>query len=171
MNSPAALHTSTITGEIGTDRIVVLTIDDPAHSTNTMNAAFGESLEQTVDWLETELDAYDGIIVTSGKDSFFSGGDLELLRDAGPSDHATIADALDFTKDKFRRLETLGKPVVAALGGTALGGGFEIALACHHRIALNNSKARFGLPEVTLGLLPGPVASPGRSACSASSRL
>ncbi|MBM7242820.1 enoyl-CoA hydratase/isomerase family protein [Rhodococcus fascians] len=155
MNSPAALHTSTITGEIGTDRIVVLMIDDPAHSTNTMNAAFGESLEQTVEWLETELDAYDGIVVTSGKDSFFSGGDLELLRDAGPSDHAAIADALDFTKDKFRRLETLGKPVVAALGGTALGGGFEIALACHHRIALNNSKARFGLPEVTLGLLPG----------------
>ncbi|OZE33625.1 3-hydroxyacyl-CoA dehydrogenase [Rhodococcus sp. 05-2254-6] len=155
MMTTATLRTPTITGDIGTDRVLVLTIDDPTQSTNTMNTAFGESLGQTVDWLETNIDAYDGIIVTSGKDSFFSGGDLELLRDAGPNDHKAIADALDFTKDKFRRLEKLGKPVVAALGGTALGGGFEIALACHRRIALSRNNSRFGLPEVTLGLLPG----------------
>ena len=155
MSTSAAVRTPTITGEVGSDRVLVLTIDDPTQSTNTMNTAFGQSLEQTVDWLEANRDAYDGVIITSAKDSFFSGGDLELLRDAGPTEHAAIADALDFTKDKFRRLEKLGKPVVAALGGTALGGGFEIALACHHRISLNKRNTRFGLPEVTLGLLPG----------------
>lgn len=155
MSTPVAVQTPTINGEVGSDRVLVLTIDDPTQSTNTMNDAFGQSLASTIDWLEAHRDDFDGVIVTSGKDSFFSGGDLELLRDAGPSDHAAIAAALDFTKDKFRRLEQLGRPVVAALNGTALGGGYEIALACHHRIALNKRNSRFGLPEVTLGLLPG----------------
>ena len=124
MSTSAAVRTPTITGEVGSDRVLVLTIDDPTQSTNTMNTAFGQSLEQTVDWLEANRDAYDGVIITSAKDSFFSGGDLELLRDAGPTEHAAIADALDFTKDKFRRLEKLGKPVVAALGGCSRCGGF-----------------------------------------------
>jgi 3-hydroxyacyl-CoA dehydrogenase/enoyl-CoA hydratase/3-hydroxybutyryl-CoA epimerase len=66
-----------------------------------------------------------------------------------------VAAAADVVKNQFRRLETLGKPVVAALPGTALGGGFELALACHHRVAVDTASARFGLPEVTLGLLPG----------------
>lgn len=155
MSTSTAVQTSTITGEVGDDRVLVLTIDDPTQATNTMNDAFGQSLASTIDWLEAHRDDFDGVIVTSGKDSFFSGGDLELLRDAGPNDHAAISGALDFTKDKFRRLERLGKPVVAALGGTALGGGYEIALACHYRIALDKKSSRFGLPEVTLGLLPG----------------
>ena len=82
MSTSAAVRTPTITGEVGSDRVLVLTIDDPTQSTNTMNTAFGQSLEQTVDWLEANRDAYDGVIIPSAKDSFFSGGDLELLRDA-----------------------------------------------------------------------------------------
>lgn len=149
------LSSPTITGQIGSDHIAVLTMDDPSQPTNTMNSAFGESLDAAVEWLEQHRESYLGVILTSGKDSFFAGGDLALLRDAGSGDEARIAGALDFTKALFRRLESLGRPVVAALGGTALGGGFEIALACHHRIALARNDARFGLPEVTLGLLPG----------------
>lgn len=145
----------TITGTIGDDAIAVLVMDDPDHPTNTMNEAFGRSLTMAVEWLEAVRHHYVGVIVTSGKSSFFAGGDLRLLRDSGPGDEGLIAGALDTTKDRFRRLEMLGKPVVAALGGTALGGGFEVALACHRRIALSDSRSRFGLPEVTLGLLPG----------------
>ncbi|MEP7180416.1 MAG: 3-hydroxyacyl-CoA dehydrogenase NAD-binding domain-containing protein, partial [Pseudonocardiales bacterium] len=96
-----------------------------------------------------------GVIVTSAKSTFFAGGDLRelgMVTDATAADFSTEITAL---KAALRRLETLGKPVVAALNGAALGGGLEIALACHRRIALDNPKSQFGLPEVTLGLLPG----------------
>ncbi|MBT0567257.1 3-hydroxyacyl-CoA dehydrogenase NAD-binding domain-containing protein [Williamsia sp. CHRR-6] len=155
VTSAPALTTPTISGVIDDDRVLTLTMDDPSQSANTMNEPFGVSLGQTLDWLEANKDAYVGVVVTSAKDSFFSGGDLERLMNAGPGDEENIARDLDYTKLQFRRLETLGRPVVAALNGTALGGGLEIALACHHRIALSRNDARFGLPEVTLGLLPG----------------
>ncbi|MGW5219814.1 3-hydroxyacyl-CoA dehydrogenase NAD-binding domain-containing protein [Nocardia sp. NPDC004085] len=144
-----------IAWELGADRVLVLTIDDPTQATNTMTEAFARDLTATVDRLEAEKDSYDGVIVTSGKDSFFAGGDLNLLMNAGPQDAPTIALGLDTYKAAFRRLETLGKPVVAAINGTALGGGFELALACHRRIALDVKGSQLGLPEVTLGVLPG----------------
>ena len=140
---------------LGNDRVLVLTIDDPTQSTNTMTEAFARDLTATIDRLVAEKDSFDGVIVTSGKDSFFAGGDLNLLMNAEPQDAPTIALGLDTYKAAFRRLETLGKPVVAAINGTALGGGFELALACHHRIALDAKGSQLGLPEVTLGLLPG----------------
>ncbi|RMI31354.1 3-hydroxyacyl-CoA dehydrogenase NAD-binding domain-containing protein [Nocardia stercoris] len=140
---------------LGADRIVVLTMDDPGKSANTMTEAFERSLRETVDRLEAERDTFDGVILTSAKDTFFAGGDLELLMNAGPDDVAMVSAGLDAYKASFRRLETLGKPVVAAINGTALGGGFEVALACHHRIALDKKGSQLGLPEVTLGVLPG----------------
>src|ERR1019366_5685497 len=76
-------------------------------------------------------------------------------RQVSDENAAAFSAGVEQIKADLRELEKLGKPVVAALGGTALGGGLEIALACHHRIALDNPNAMFGLPEVTLGLLPG----------------
>jgi 3-hydroxyacyl-CoA dehydrogenase / enoyl-CoA hydratase / 3-hydroxybutyryl-CoA epimerase len=137
------------------DRILVLTIDDPARSTNTMTSPMEAALRATVDRLEAEKDTYDGVIVTSAKDTFFAGADLNMLMNAGPADVATIAAETDAWKASFRRLETLGKPVVAAVNGTALGGGFELALACHHRIVLDKPGVLLGLPEVGFGVLPG----------------
>ncbi len=141
--------------ELGADRVLVLTMDDPTQSTNTMTERCITDLQATVERLVAEKASYDGVILTSAKDTFFAGGDLNLLMNAGPDDVAAISAGLDAYKACFRTLETLGRPVVAAINGTALGGGFEFALACHHRIALDKKGSLLGLPEVTLGVLPG----------------
>jgi 3-hydroxyacyl-CoA dehydrogenase/enoyl-CoA hydratase/3-hydroxybutyryl-CoA epimerase len=141
--------------ESDADGVVTLTMDDPTQTANTMNDLFGRSLEATVNRLEAERGHITGVIITSAKKTFFAGGDLQMLMDAGPDDGPRIAAALDVCKAQFRRLERLGRPVVAAINGAALGGGFEIALACHRRIALDAKGSQIGLPEVTLGLLPG----------------
>ncbi|MEV3870202.1 3-hydroxyacyl-CoA dehydrogenase NAD-binding domain-containing protein [Streptomyces sp. NPDC049906] len=135
--------------------VVTLVLDDPHHSTNTLNAAFQASLTAVADRLEAERSSVRGVLVTSAKKTFFAGGDLKELLAARPEDAARVFEASLGVKRDLRRIETLGVPVVAALGGTALGGGYEIALACHHRIALDAPGVKFGLPEVTLGLLPG----------------
>ena len=136
------------------DGIVTLTLDDPAQRANTMNDDFRQSLSEVVDKLEKE-DGLTGVIVTSAKDTFFAGGDLRQLIQVTDENAAEFAQGVAKIKSDFRRFEKLGKPTVAALNGAALGGGLEIALACNRRIALDNPKAQFGLPEVTLGLLPG----------------
>ncbi len=135
--------------------IVTLTLDDPNQRANTMNDDFRASFAATVDRLYAEKDAITGVIVTSAKDTFFAGGDLRLLGRVTQENAAEFAAGVTKIKSELRRLETLGRPVVAALNGAALGGGLEIALACHHRVALDNPKAQFGFPEVSLGLLPG----------------
>jgi 3-hydroxyacyl-CoA dehydrogenase/enoyl-CoA hydratase/3-hydroxybutyryl-CoA epimerase len=95
------------------------------------------------------------VIITSAKKTFFAGGDLNELIKVGKADANDFYQMILRIKGQLRRLETLGKPVVAAINGAALGGGWEICLACHHRIALDSSSVQLGLPEVTLGLLPG----------------
>ena len=147
--------TNTINWDKGDDGIVTLTIDDPNQRVNTMNADFQSSLQATVQRLEDEKDDITGVILTSGKETFFAGGDLRLMYAAGPDDAQQVYEEVAALGRAMRRMETLGKPVVAALNGTALGGGLELALACHHRIAVKGSKAKFGQPEVKLGLLPG----------------
>ncbi|MFF5232698.1 3-hydroxyacyl-CoA dehydrogenase NAD-binding domain-containing protein [Dactylosporangium sp. NPDC000521] len=143
----------TIRWERGEDGIVLLTLDHPGRSANVMNDEFGESLVATVDRLERERDDITGVILTSAKQTFFAGGDLEsLLR---LDDAAAIDADTRRLKQALRRLETLGRPVVAAINGSALGGGLEIALACHHRVAADDARVEIGFPEVTLGLLPG----------------
>lgn len=137
------------------DGIVTLTMDDPDQSANTMNARFQADLAATVDRLVAEKESISGVIVTSAKKTFFAGGDLKLLSQARPEDAARLEQEVDGLKANLRRLETLGVPVVAAVNGTALGGGLEIALACHHRVALDAKGSQIGLPEVSLGLLPG----------------
>jgi 3-hydroxyacyl-CoA dehydrogenase/enoyl-CoA hydratase/3-hydroxybutyryl-CoA epimerase len=144
---------STIRWDQDGDGVVILTLDDPNQSANTMNAAYGESMLATVERLEAEKESITGVIITSAKKTFFAGGDLNDLKAATDPDE--IAAFSHDTKAVLRRLETLGKPVVAAINGAALGGGLEICLATHHRIAVDSPKVQLGFPEVTLGLLPG----------------
>ncbi|WP_197318499.1 3-hydroxyacyl-CoA dehydrogenase NAD-binding domain-containing protein [Saccharomonospora sp. NB11] len=148
-------ESKTIRWEQDSDGIVVLTLDDPNQSANTMNADFRESLRVTVDRLEAEQDSITGVVLTSAKKTFFAGGDLNDLIKATPDDAAGITEMTNAMKQDLRRLETLGKPVVAAINGAALGGGLEIALACHRRIVADVRGVQIGLPEVSLGLLPG----------------
>ncbi|OLZ54885.1 3-hydroxyacyl-CoA dehydrogenase NAD-binding domain-containing protein [Amycolatopsis keratiniphila] len=145
----------TIRWEQDADGIVVLTLDDPKQSANTMNADFRESLGVVVDRLEAEKDNITGVVLTSAKKTFFAGGDLNDLIQAKPEHAAEITESSSLMKGQMRRLEQLGKPVVAAINGAALGGGLELALATHHRIAADVKGSQIGLPEVTLGLLPG----------------
>lgn len=147
--------TDAIRYEKGQDQIVVLTLDMPGQSANTMNAAYREAMAATIARLEAERDTLAGVIITSAKKTFFAGGDLnELIQVDKAHAKAFYAD-VGVLKAQLRSLETLGKPVVAAINGAALGGGWEICLACHHRIALDDTSVQLGLPEVTLGLLPG----------------
>jgi 3-hydroxyacyl-CoA dehydrogenase/enoyl-CoA hydratase/3-hydroxybutyryl-CoA epimerase len=148
-------ESSTIRWDKGDDGIVVLTLDDPNQSANTMNAAYAASIKATVERLEAERDEITGVIITSAKQTFFAGGDLNDLKTATKANAEEIATFVHDGKAYLRRLETLGKPVVAAVNGAARGGGLEIALACHHRIVVNDPKAVLGFPEVQLGLLPG----------------
>ncbi|HSV67147.1 MAG TPA: 3-hydroxyacyl-CoA dehydrogenase NAD-binding domain-containing protein [Mycobacteriales bacterium] len=141
--------------ERGADGIVVLTLDDPEQSANTMNPRYVCSMGAVIDRLEAEKGSITGVIITSAKKTFFVGGDLKEMIQVTPDDASAVLDTITVVKRQLRRLETLGRPVVAALNGSALGGGLEIALACHRRIALDGPKIEFGLPEVTLGLLAG----------------
>ncbi|KQX65173.1 hypothetical protein ASD48_19005 [Streptomyces sp. Root1310] len=145
----------TIRWEEDADHVVTLVLDDPDQSANTMNAAFIDSLDATVDLLEARSDSLRGVIVTSAKKTFFAGGDLRDLIAVTPETAGASFEAGMRVKRALRRMETLGVPVVAAVNGAALGGGYEIALACHHRVVLDRPDARVGLPEVTFGLLPG----------------
>jgi 3-hydroxyacyl-CoA dehydrogenase/enoyl-CoA hydratase/3-hydroxybutyryl-CoA epimerase len=147
---------SAVRYERGADGVVVLTMDDPEQSTNTLNRRWQAAFDAALDRLEAERDDVTGVIVTSGKPIFSAGGDLnEMSGGSAESAAAAAFETVEHVKRTLRRLETYDRPVVAAVNGAALGGGLEIALACHHRIALDTPKSRFGFPEVTLGLLPG----------------
>ncbi len=147
--------TDAIRYEKGQDQIVVLTIDMPGQSANTMNAVYRDAMAATVARLQAEQESIAGVIVTSAKKTFFAGGDLNELIKVGKPQAQAFHDMVLALKAQLRALETLGKPVVAAINGTALGGGWEICLACHYRVALDDQSLQVGLPEVTLGLLPG----------------
>ena len=146
---------STIRWDKDDDGVVILTLDDPNQSANTMNAAYGASITAIVDRLEAEKDEITGVVIASAKKTFFAGGDLNDLKKVTPETAEEFSGWVRENKAVLRRLETLGKPVVAAINGAALGGGLEICLACHHRVALDDPKVQLGFPEVQLGLLPG----------------
>ncbi|MEU0693934.1 3-hydroxyacyl-CoA dehydrogenase NAD-binding domain-containing protein [Streptomyces niveus] len=147
-------ESTTIRWEQDGTGVVTLVLDDPAQSANTMNQGFRTSIAAIAARAEAEKDTIRGIIVTSAKKTFFAGGDLKDMIKLGPDDARQAFDAGMAVKRALRTIETLGKPVVAAINGAALGGGYEIALACHHRVALDAPGSKIGLPEVTLGLLP-----------------
>ncbi|MFJ9682306.1 3-hydroxyacyl-CoA dehydrogenase NAD-binding domain-containing protein [Streptomyces sp. NPDC101194] len=147
-------ESTTIRWEQDETGVVTLVLDDPDQSANTMNQAFKDSIAAVADRAEAEKDSIRGIIYTSAKKTFFAGGDLKDMIRIGPENAQLAFDTGTAIKNSLRRIETLGIPVVAAINGAALGGGYEIALASHHRVALDAPGSRIGLPEVTLGLLP-----------------
>ncbi|MEJ7796246.1 MAG: 3-hydroxyacyl-CoA dehydrogenase NAD-binding domain-containing protein [Nocardioides sp.] len=137
------------------DGIVTLTLDDPTASANTMNEIYQESMAAAVYRLYDEQDDVTGVVVASGKKTFFAGGNLKLMSQATKEDAPRIFAMAESVKAELRRLETYPRPVVAAINGAALGGGLEITLACNHRICVDDKSVKLGLPEASLGLLPG----------------
>src|SRR5690554_1098297 len=146
---------SAIQYDLGSDQILTLTIDMPGQSANTMNGEFRTALNDTVNKVKGDLDNIKGIIIASAKKTFFAGGDLNELYKVTREQAKDFEAMINSLKADMRALETYGKPVVAAINGTALGGGLELALACHYRVAIDDDRTQLGLPEVTLGLLPG----------------
>src|SRR5580658_10004426 len=152
--------------DIDADGIALVTWNMPGRSMNVIDAKVTEELGAIVDKVATDA-TIKGAVLTSGKDTFCAGADLAILETSrrtytelvkSQGEEAANKNLFEESR-KFsllaRRLETCGKPWVAALNGTAMGGGFEIALACHHRIASENDKTRLGLPEIKVGLFPG----------------
>jgi len=137
------------------DGIVTLTLDDPNQSANTMNELYRESMAAAVERLYAEQDDITGVVITSAKKTFFAGGDLRLMTQTTKDDAAQVFAQCESIKAALRRLELFPRPVVSAINGAALGGGYEITLATQHRILVNDPKVKVGLPEATLGLLPG----------------
>ncbi|MDH5456861.1 MAG: enoyl-CoA hydratase/isomerase family protein, partial [Gammaproteobacteria bacterium] len=135
------------------DGIVTVTMDMPG-PVNSMTAEYRAAMHDTVETLEAE-EGLTGVIITSAKQTFFAGGDLKEILAIEQGNEADLMAMVTDMKDHFRRLEQLPVPVVAAINGAALGGGYEICLACNHRIAVNTKSTQVGLPEVSLGLLPG----------------
>lgn len=136
------------------DKILTCTLDMEG-PVNKLGPDFVRGLQECLDKLEKEKDELKGVIFTSGKSTFFAGADLELLLQMRAEDAETIFEQSMATKNMFRRMEQMGIPLVAAINGAALGGGYEFTLACHHRIVLDTPKLKVGLPEAGLGLLPG----------------
>jgi 3-hydroxyacyl-CoA dehydrogenase/enoyl-CoA hydratase/3-hydroxybutyryl-CoA epimerase len=140
--------------EKGADNIVTLTFDAPGAPVNTMTQAWQEAFTAAVARLEKEKDSIAGVILCSAKKTFFAGAELKDMLKYGPDEGPKVFAWIEAAKLQFRKLERLGKPVVAALEGAALGGGWELALAAHCRICLSDERIELGLPEANLGLLP-----------------
>ena len=152
--------------DIDSDGIALVTWDMPDRSMNVITMGAIEELAAIVEKVAGDA-AIKGAVVTSGKDAFCGGADLTMLERfaalfAGmvKSQGEQAAAGMVFEESRklsqlYRRLETSGKPWVCALNGTAMGGGFELALSCHYRVASDNPKTRLGLPEIKIGLFPG----------------
>lgn len=139
------------------DGILELIMDQPGEKVNTMGDDFIAAMTAAVDEIEQQKEQIKGVYVRSGKDTFFGGGDLnkllEMPTEMDQAEATRVFNGIMTAKAPLRKLETLGLPVAVGINGAALGGGYEIALACHYRVALNN--AAMGLPEAQLGLMPG----------------
>jgi 3-hydroxyacyl-CoA dehydrogenase/enoyl-CoA hydratase/3-hydroxybutyryl-CoA epimerase len=152
--------------DVDADGIALIVWNMPGRSMNVIDRAVIEELSALVEKVATDA-AIKGAVIASGKDNFCAGADLTLLdslmrtftemaKDKGEeAAAATLFAESRKLSQLYRRIETCGKPFVAAINGTALGGGLELCLACHRRIALDNAAIRLGLPEVKIGLFPG----------------
>jgi 3-hydroxyacyl-CoA dehydrogenase/enoyl-CoA hydratase/3-hydroxybutyryl-CoA epimerase len=137
------------------DGIATLTFDEEGSPVNTMCVQWQDDLTEATAQVVKDRDAIRGILLASAKNTFFAGADLKGVMRMQPSDAPRVFQEIERIKKNFRTLETLGKPVVSLLNGSALGGGWEVALIGHYRVAVDNPRIQFGLPEVTLGLIPG----------------
>jgi 3-hydroxyacyl-CoA dehydrogenase / enoyl-CoA hydratase / 3-hydroxybutyryl-CoA epimerase len=151
---------------IGTDGVALVTWNMPGRSMNLIDTKVTEELSAIVEQTATDA-AVKGVVITSGKDAFCGGADLAVLEmqsrtftEMAAAQGEEAANTHFFEESRkwsllCRRIETCGKPWAAAINGTAVGGGFELTLACHHRVAADNPKTRLGLPEIKVGLFPG----------------
>ncbi|HUG26145.1 3-hydroxyacyl-CoA dehydrogenase NAD-binding domain-containing protein [Piscinibacter sp.] len=146
---------NTIRYEHDANGIVTLTFDEPGSSVNTMCFAWQEDLAAVVERIVAEAATIKGIVLASAKPSFFAGADLKSVMRLTADDAARCFGEIERMKKHLRTLERLNKPIVACLNGSALGGGWEVALVAHHLVAVDDPKIQFGFPEVTLGLIPG----------------
>ena len=138
------------------DGILTLTFDEPDSAVNTMCEQWQSDLTEATARVVNDKALIKGIVLASAKKTtFFAGADLKALMRHQSVDAAALFDGIEQMKRNFRTLETLGVPVVSCINGSALGGGWEVALVGHHRIAVDNPKIQLGLPEITLGLIPG----------------
>ena len=150
---------SPIRFEKDSENVVTVTFDAPGAPVNTMTEEWQTAFTATVERLQDELRrskaSVKGVILASAKKTFFAGAELKDVLGWRPDEGPKVFRWVEAVKKQMRSLEKLGIPVVAALEGTALGGGWEIALCAHCRIVLDDVSIQLGLPEVTLGLLPG----------------
>ena len=147
---------STVTMDVDHDGIAVLTIDVKDKPMNVITADFDQDLGQCLESVISD-EKIIGAVITSAKNDFMAGADLKSMLPAlrGLSDKSDVVEKVIASNQTMRKMETCGKPFVAAINGTALGGGLELTLACHYRIAVDRPDAVLGLPEVMVGLLPG----------------
>ncbi|MGF7170252.1 3-hydroxyacyl-CoA dehydrogenase/enoyl-CoA hydratase/3-hydroxybutyryl-CoA epimerase [Sphingobium xanthum] len=154
---------TTITTQIDADGIALFTIDVPNQSMNVITPEFLTDFAEAIATLASD-EAIKGAVFASGKASgFMAGMDLKylnaMLRDAtaggGSTDMSALFDKVFVLNDLFRKMETCGKPVTVAIEGTCMGGGLELALACHHRVLTSDPRVTIGLPEILVGLFPG----------------
>jgi 3-hydroxyacyl-CoA dehydrogenase / enoyl-CoA hydratase / 3-hydroxybutyryl-CoA epimerase len=137
------------------DGIATITFDEPGSPVNTMCDQWHRDLTEVTAQVVKDKDAIRGIVLASNKTTFFAGADLKGTMRLKPSDGPRLFEEIQQIKKNFRTLETLGRPVASCLNGAALGGGWEVALVGHYRVAVDDPKIQFGLPEITLGLIPG----------------
>jgi 3-hydroxyacyl-CoA dehydrogenase/enoyl-CoA hydratase/3-hydroxybutyryl-CoA epimerase len=137
------------------DGIATITFDEPGSPVNTMCRDWQDDLTAVTQQVVQDKDTLQGILLASAKSTFFAGADLKATMRLTAADAPAVFREIEQTKKNFRTLETLGIPVVSCINGTALGGGWEVALVGHHRIAVDDRKIQLGLPEITLGLIPG----------------
>ena len=145
----------TIRYELDSAGIATITLDAPGAPVNTMTPQWQADLAEAADCLERDKAQIKGVLLTSAKSTFFAGAELNSVLKLKAEDAAEGFKSIEAMKRSFRRIETLGRPVVALLNGAALGGGWEVALAAHARFALDERRHQFGTPEVSLGLIPG----------------
>ena len=145
----------TLRYELADDGIATITFDEPGSPVNTMTLQWQHDLAEAADCLVRDKERIKGVLLASAKSTFFAGAELKGVLKLKAEDAAEGFTRIEALKRSFRRIETLGRPVLALLNGAALGGGWEVALAAHARFALDDKKIQFGTPEVSLGLIPG----------------
>jgi 3-hydroxyacyl-CoA dehydrogenase/enoyl-CoA hydratase/3-hydroxybutyryl-CoA epimerase len=145
----------TIRYEVDGDGIATLTFDEPGSPVNTMTPQWQRDIAQAAAQLVADKERIRGVLLVSAKSTFFAGAELKGVLKLKPGDAAECFAGIEALKRNFRTIETFGRPVVALLAGSALGGGWELALAAHARFALDDRRIQFGTPEVSLGLIPG----------------
>lgn len=141
------LHTKVVNG------VLVIKFDSPNAKVNSLGAEVSDEFERVIKELETNPSVNSAVLISGKPGCFVAGADISMLENCQTAEDASLIS--HGAQIMFERMERSRKPIVAAISGVCLGGGLELALACHYRIATKDNKTKLGLPEVMLGLLPG----------------